>query len=63
MLHETVDVLSIPERGMVMHTVGTAARRVASWRTRAARLRPDFVIVLLRFLDETNHAMIFGSQG
>ena len=35
-LHEMVGVLSDPERGTAMRVVGTAAMRVALWRTRTA---------------------------
>ena len=44
-LQETVGVLSEPERGAAMLALGTASRRVASCKTRAARLRSELVIV------------------
>ena len=45
MLQETVRVLSDPECGTAMHASGTASSRVASWRTRVASSRSEFVIV------------------
>ena len=62
-LHETVGVLSKLKRGAAMRAVGTANRRVASCRTRAASLRSEFLIVPLGFIGETNSAMMSGGQG
>ena len=44
-LQETVGVLSEPERGAAMRSLGTASRRVASCKIRAARSRSELVIV------------------
>ena len=62
-LHKTVGWLSDPERGAAMRAAGTAARRVALWRTRVVRSRSEFVKVPLRFVCETNCVMISGVQG
>ena len=40
-LQETVRVLSDPECGADMRDSGTAARRMDSWRTKAARSKSD----------------------
>ena len=63
MLRETVGVLSDLECGATMHVSGTASRRVASWRTRAASYRSGFVVVTLIFFNETKSAMMSGGQG
>ena len=63
MLHDTVGVLSKLERGAAMRAVGTATRRVASWRMRVTSLKMEFVIAPLRFVDETKSAMMSSSQG
>ena len=57
-LHETVGVLSDRKCGAAVHAVGTAARKVALWRTRVASSSPEFVIVTLRFVDKTKYAMV-----
>ena len=44
-LQEKVGVLSEPEHGDAMLALGTASRRVASYKTRAASLISEFVIV------------------
>ena len=44
-LQETVGVLSYLERGTSMRASGTDSRMVASWITRAASSRSEFVIV------------------
>ena len=44
-LQETVGVLSEPERGATILALGTALRRVASCRTRAASSRSELVIL------------------
>ena len=44
-LQETVSGLSEPECGASMGALGTASRRVASCRIRAARSRSELVIV------------------
>ena len=63
MLHNTMGVLSDPERGAAVSAAGTVVRRVASWRTRVASLRSEFVSVPLRFVYETNYAMMYVRQG
>ena len=63
MLHKRVGMLSDPERGVAMRTVGTITRRVALWIIRVAILRSEFFIVPLIFLDENNFVMMSNGQG
>ena len=58
MLQETVGVLSDPEQGAASLDSGTAARRVASWRTSATSSRSELVIVPYLFVEETRLAMM-----
>ena len=51
MLQETVGVLSNPERGAASLPSGTAASRVASWRTSTASSRSELVIVPSLFVE------------
>ena len=44
-LQETVGVLSEPERGAAILALGTASRRVATCRKRAASSRSELVIL------------------
>ena len=44
-IQETVGVLSKTERGAAMQALGTASRRVASYRTRATISRSKLVIL------------------
>ena len=44
-LQEKVGVLSETERGAIMQALGTASRRVASYKMRAASSRSELVIV------------------
>ena len=44
-LQEIVGVLSEPERGAAMRSLGTASRRVASCKTRVVSSRSELVIV------------------
>ena len=62
-IHNMVVVISSLERGAAMRAVGTATRRVASWRMRVTSLKMEFVIAPLRFVDETKSAMMSSSQG
>ena len=62
-LQEMVGALSNPEHDAAMRASRTASKRVASWRTRAARSRLDFVMVTLIFFDNTKSAMMLGGQG
>ena len=62
-LQEMVGVLSNPEHDAAMRASRTASKRVASWITRAARFRLDFVMVTLIFFDNTKSAMMLGGQG
>ena len=62
MLQETVGVLSEPERGADMQDFGIASRSVASYRTRAASLRYELVIIMLELVNETNSAVISSGQ-
>ena len=62
-LQETVGVLSDPERGAASLASGTAASRVALWRTNLARSKSEFVIVPSLFVNETRLAMMSGGQG
>ena len=61
-LHETVGVLSDPERGIAMRASGTTTREVGLWRTMAASLGSEFVFVPLRFGDENKFAMMSEGQ-
>ena len=62
-LQEMVRVLSEPERGAAIQALGTASRRVASCRTRAAVLRSELVIVSCGLVDETNYEVTSSGQG
>ena len=62
-LHEMVGVLSDPECGAAMQSVGNSARKVASWITRAVSSRSEFVMVPSRFFDKTKYVMMSGGQG
>ena len=62
MLQETVGISSDLGCGADMNVSGTTASRVASWRTRAADYRLEFVIVPLRFFDRTKSVMMSGGQ-
>ena len=59
-LHDTVGVLSDPERGAAMRAAGTAARRVALWRMRAVSSRSEFKTVSLRFVGKNSSEMMCG---
>ena len=63
MLHKAMGMLSDPERGIAMCTVGNTARRVALWRTRFSRSSSAFVIFPSRFLNETKYVMMSDDQG
>ena len=63
MLQETVGVLSDPDRGAVIVASGHVSSRVASWRTRAASLRSEFVRVPSVFLSKISALMMSGGQG
>ena len=45
MLQDTVGMLSEPECGAAMRSLGTASRRVSSCKTRVASLRSELVIL------------------
>ena len=62
-LQETVGVLSDPERGAASLASGTAAIRVASWRTSATSSKSEFVIVPSLFVEETRSAVMPAGQG
>ena len=63
MLQETVGVLSYPERGAVSLDYGTAASRVALWKTSAASSRSELVIVPSLFVEERRLEMMSAGQG
>ena len=52
-LQEKVGVLIEPERGDAMLALGTASRRVASYKTRAASSISEFVIVPWALVEDT----------
>ena len=62
-LQETVGVLSEPERGAAILALGTASRREASCKKRAARSRTELVIVPWGLVEETKLATMSGGQG
>ena len=45
---------------MAMRAVGNYTRRVTSWKMRTAISRPEFLIVTVGFVDETNSVMMSG---
>ena len=51
-------MLSDPEREAASLASGTAASRVASWRTRAASFRSELVIIPSLFVDKTKTEMM-----
>ena len=61
-LKETVRVLSEPERGTAMLALGTASRRVASCKTKAASSISEIVIVPWGLVIETKLATMSGVQ-
>ena len=63
MLQETVRVLSEPDCGTAMLALGTASRRVASCKMRAASSRSEFVIVPWGLVEDTKLATMYGGQG
>ena len=63
MLQETVGVLSDTEQGAAIVASGHVSIRVASWRTRTAILRLEFVRFPLGFLSEISAAVMSGGQG
>ena len=63
MLQETVGVLSEPERGAAIQAMGTALRRVASCRKRAASSISELAIVPLGLVDDNNSAATSTGQG
>ena len=62
-LQETVGVLSEPECGAAMRSLGTTSRGVASCRTSLASLRSELVIVLCGLVDDTNSEVKSAGQG
>ena len=65
LLQDTVDVLSIPERGVAMFASGHTSRRVALWGggTREASSRSDLVSFPPGFLSDINSTMMLGGKG
>ena len=63
MLQETVGVLSYPEQGAASLASGTAASRVALWKTSAASSRSELVIVPSLFTEERRSEMMSAGQG
>ena len=62
-LQEIVDVLSEPEYGAAMRALGTASRRVASCRTRAASFLSNLVIAMCGLANNTNPEVTSAVQG
>ena len=62
-LQEMLGVLSDPDWGAAIVASGHVSRRLASWRTRAASSRLEFVRVPSEFLSEISELMMLGSQG
>ena len=62
-IQETVSVLSEPESGAAMQSLGTDSRRVASCRERAMSSRSDLVIVMFGLVNKTNSDMTSAGQG
>ena len=62
-LQETVGVLSDPNQGAAIVDSGHVSSRVASWRTRAASLRSEFLRVPSGFLSNISALMMSGGQG
>ena len=58
-----VGMLSDPDRGAAIVATGHVSRRVASWRTKSASLRSEFVGVPSVFLSEISALMMSGGQG
>ena len=63
MLQEKLGVLSEPECGAAMQALGDPSRRVASYKTRAARSRSDLVIVPWRLVKDTKLLIMSGGKG
>ena len=62
-LQKNVGVLYEHEHGAVMLALGTASRRIASCKTRAASLRSEFAIVSWGLVEDTKLATMSGGQG
>ena len=62
-LQETVGVLSEPERDAAILAFGTASRRVASCKTRAASSRSELVLLPWGLAKETKLATMSSGQG
>ena len=59
-LQETVGMLSDPDQGVDIFFSGHISSRVASWRTRAASSRSEFVRVPSGFLSEISALILCG---
>ena len=62
-LQEMVSMLSEPEFGAAIRSLGTAWRRVAFCRAREMSSRSDLVIVMFGLVNKTNSDMTSAGQG
>ena len=59
-LREAVGLLSEPECGAAIVVLGTALRRLASWRTRAASSRSELAIEPWGLVEDTKLVTMLG---
>ena len=62
-LQEKLGVFSETKHGVAMCTAGNAAKRVASWRLKAASSRLEFMSCTSRFVTKTKSSMMSDGEG